>query len=64
VNHTCGWIHEGAICGKPAVEHVDIPTTDGSTLRFYLCADHSYLRDEIIDKHGSSERLPFNPFDE
>lgn len=55
MKETCGMVHGSALCGKPAVEFVDIPTPSGGTLRLYLCADHYDLRDEIMDKHGSRE---------
>lgn len=62
MNETCGMVHGMGLCGKPAVEHVDIPTPDGDILRLFLCADHYDMRGEIMGKHGSlpASRLPWD----
>ena len=56
MNKTCDLTHNGDRCGKPAVEHVDIPIDPPNKYhRIYLCADHAFVRDEITG--GGSEFL-------
>ena len=47
MNETCTWIHDSELCGKPAIEHVDMPLKDGSTIRIWLCAEHWDQREDI-----------------
>jgi len=52
MNETCTWLHDMELCGKPAVEHVDIPAPGGKFVRVYLCADHADReREKLIDDH-------------
>jgi len=52
MNETCTWVHGSELCGKPAVEHVDIPAPGGKFVRIYLCADHAdQQRDNLIEDH-------------
>jgi hypothetical protein len=52
VNETCTWVHGSELCGKPAVEHVDLPVPGGKFIRIYLCADHSDQQHEnLIENH-------------
>ena len=57
MNQTCTWIHGMELCGKPAVEHVDLPAPGGGMVRIYLCADHADMRDEVLGKHSREERI-------
>jgi len=63
VNETCGMVaHGSAICGEPAVEHVDVPASGGTgRVRIWLCAHHFDLRGII--QGAVCEPLQENPFD-
>jgi len=56
MNQTCGMPHEDEgevrVCGKPAVEHVDVPCGQEPSgyLRIYLCAEHYDKYEWAIDK--------------
>lgn len=41
---TCGYYVDGLVCGKPAADHAFLK---GTTLRMFLCADHSDMREEF-----------------
>jgi hypothetical protein len=50
------------ICEKPAVEHANLA---GTTLRIWLCAEHSDLRKPMEDIPAAGiSQLPFDPFED
>jgi hypothetical protein len=74
MNNTCGIAggidkHDPtgrAICGRPAVDWIDVPTAEGGSIRVYFCVDHLHHREQLAATYSIAllddtfEEEPFN----